>query len=173
MGLSGAKLALRFEGVRIPVNCRVDQISRDAPVALPGGFGVNQAVYFTGCSQFLDNGLNIGDRLVYGAKGSVVGPAGKGKVCLRFQDQLVSCFVKDVSADVPPDELPGSYRVNDEVKFTGQAQSFTDGAKLNNGTQGCVVGSGGERKVAVKFTGNQMIVNVSPESLTKSTSVTD
>ena len=61
------------------------QVSRDAPLPLPGGYKLGEKVFYTGASQTWDDG----DKLVHGQQGEVMGPAtaesvkGKG-VDVRF-----------------------------------------------------------------------------------------
>ena len=51
--------------------CCLTSLSRAAPPTLPGGYRVGDEVFFTGASRTCADG----DRLVYGGKGEVVGPA--------------------------------------------------------------------------------------------------
>ena len=47
-------------------------MSRDAPPPLPGGYTVDEKVFFTGANETLPSGNN---KLVHGQQGDVVGPA--------------------------------------------------------------------------------------------------
>jgi len=75
------------------------QVSRDAPLPLPGGYKLGEKVFFTGRSKtFLD-----GDKVVHGQQGEVMGPAtsvalkGKG-VCVLFPGNMgnVNCYLTSV-----------------------------------------------------------------------------
>ena len=61
-----------------------EQVSRDAPPPLPGGYPVGERLFFTGASQTFPSG----EKVVHGQQGEVTGPAtgshkGKG-VCVLF-----------------------------------------------------------------------------------------
>ena len=95
------------------------QVSRDAPLALPGGYKVGEKVFFTGASETFDDG----DKLVHGGQGEVTGPAtlethkGKGvDVLFPGNKGYISCLLTEVrrlraaSAAPPPACAPHTRR---------------------------------------------------------------
>ena len=91
-----------------------EQVSRDAPPPLPGGYPVGERLFFTGASQTFPSG----EKVVHGQQGEVTGPAtlethkGKG-VCVLFPGNKgnVECGLPTVrrlraaSAATPPPAL--------------------------------------------------------------------
>ena len=75
------------------------QVSRQPPPPLPGGYTVGEQVYYTWTSQTVENG----DRVEHGKQGEVAGPAiteshkGKG-VAVRFPGNkgAISCHLDQV-----------------------------------------------------------------------------
>ena len=74
-------------------------MSRDAPLALPGGYKVGEKVFFTGASLTFDDG----DKLVHGQQGEVAGPVATGRVkgkgvAVRFPGNkgYVNCYLNTV-----------------------------------------------------------------------------
>ena len=108
---SGAHaVAVHFEGNHESIDCALDDLSKEPPPALPGGYKLDDELYFLGASQALETG----DRLVHGAVGRVTGPAaggphaGKGLCMLyRGNDASVNCPLDDLSKDPPPPLLGG------------------------------------------------------------------
>ena len=92
-------------------------VSREPPPPLPGGYTAGEQVYFTGMSHTFEDG----DRLVHGEQGEVVGPAtleshrGKG-VEVRFPGNkgVTNCRLTSVrrrrrraaTPSSPPPQLP-------------------------------------------------------------------
>ena len=74
-------------------------MSRDPPPPLPGGYKVGEKVFFTGMSETFP----IGDKVVHGQQGEVVGPAlgentkGKG-VAVLFPGNKgnINCYLTTV-----------------------------------------------------------------------------
>ena len=73
-------------------------MSRDAPLALPGGYTVGDKVFYTGESYTWDDG----DKKVHGQQGEVVGPATgdelRTHVAVLFPDNKVNveCALTEV-----------------------------------------------------------------------------
>ena len=95
------------------------QVSRDAPLPLPGGYRVSEKVFWTGASGTASNG----DKAVHGGQGEVMGPAtdethkGKGVVVLFPGNKAnVNCLLTEVrclraaSAATPPACAPHTRR---------------------------------------------------------------
>ena len=136
-------VASRFPGNTIPVECYLDQLSRAAPpTTLLGGYRVGDEVFYTGASQT----FRSGNRLVYGGKGEVVGPATGEEVSTGVSVQFpgntdpVECSLDQLSRAAPPTTLLGGYRVGDEVFYTGAGYTFPSGNRLVYGGKGEVVG---------------------------------
>ena len=77
------------------------QVSRQPPPPLPGGYTVGEQVYYTWTSQTVENG----DRLEQGKQGEVVGPAyveshkGKGvAVLFPGNKDAIQCLLNSVRA---------------------------------------------------------------------------
>ena len=75
------------------------QMSREPPPPLPGGYVVNDKVYYTGTGGIFKDG----DRLEHGKQGEVVGPAtseelkGKGvKLLFPGNKGAINCFLTNV-----------------------------------------------------------------------------
>ena len=75
------------------------QVSRQPPPSLPGGYTVGERIYYTGTSGTVDGG----DRVEHGKQGEVVGPAtsesfrGKGvDVSFPGNKRVISCWLISV-----------------------------------------------------------------------------
>ena len=164
----GKGLKVQFPGNTGPIDCFLTQLSRAAPpTTLPGGYRVGDEVFYTG----EDYTFPSGDRLVYGGKGEVVGPAtnetvkGKGvDVMFPGNTGRVSCFLTGLSRAAPPTTLLGGYRVGDEVFFA--SHTFPDdtnrlvysgkGEVVGPATNEAVKGTG----VDAMFPGNKAITSL-------------
>ena len=155
----GKGCAIQFEGNRRHVECFLSQLSATPPPAMPGGFMVGQSLYFTGRSQWFDGG----DEVMYGAQGTVVGPATsesmEGNGCsLKFgrNQRCINCFLSTLSA-TPPPALPGGHKVGDLLYFIGPGHTFASGDSIEWGKRGTVVGPGTSKVcagLAIRFQGN-------------------
>ena len=74
-------------------------VSREPPPPLPGGYAVGEQVYYTWAGETLESG----DRVVHGEQGEVVGPAtfeslrGKGvAVLFPGNKRAVECYLSQV-----------------------------------------------------------------------------
>lgn len=171
VGGGGEQLAVKFSGIKANVNIALASLSMSQPSKeLPGGFQVDDTVYYAGCNQFLDNGFSFGDQLVYGSEAKVTGPAGDDKICLRVEGNTmdVNCLIKDIARERPPTELAGGYRVNDEVYLIGSDSELSNGDKLVKGTCGSVVGPADQDRVYVLFSGTSAMIKVKTASLSGS-----
>jgi len=114
--------------------------SREPP-HLPGGFALDEELYYNGTGKKFDNG----DRLVYGWRGRVAGQAAgdlaRTAVAMRFaHNQLtIGCFLSSLTRDPPP-PLPGGFAPDDLVYYNGSSSSFDNGDVLIFGERGTVVG---------------------------------
>jgi len=172
----GEGLQLRFGGGET-VSCYLGTLSRERPPPLPGGFALDDTVYFSGNSQ----AFTSGDRLEFGLRGTVVGPtrAAEGLTVLFDGNKGTVQVVLNQLSREPP-QLPGGYNVGDHVYFSGRSEFFDDGDKLVppsppphtqrrwghldrtpwpcqvHGQRGVVTGRvvGEDGEVAVKFPGN-------------------
>jgi len=163
---SGAHaVAVHFEGNHESIDCALDDLSKEPPPALPGGYKLDDELYFLGASQALETG----DRLVHGAVGRVTGPAaggphaGKGLCMLyRGNDASVNCPLDDLSKDPPP-PLLGGYGLGERLFFSGTSFSFASGDKLVYGGTGTVAGPAAGtyagRGLAMHFDGNRGNIN--------------
>ena len=86
------------------------QVSREPPPPLPGGWKAKDPMYYTGASQTFPSG----DKVVYGQRGEVVGPAtsenikGKG-VAVLFpgnKDAIALVLTEVRSLHAPPPARP-------------------------------------------------------------------
>ncbi|EOD23003.1 hypothetical protein EMIHUDRAFT_195509 [Emiliania huxleyi CCMP1516] len=114
--------------------------SREPP-HLPGGFALDEELYYNGTGKKFDNG----DRLVYGWRGRVAGQAAgdlaRTAVAMRFaHNQLtIGCYLRNLTRDPPP-PLPGGFAPDDLVYYNGSSYSFDNGDVLIFGERGTVVG---------------------------------
>ena len=65
-------LMVMFPGNSESIACYPTELSPDPPPPLPGGYSVGELVYYTGGTEKKKNG----DRVLYGARAEVTGPAG-------------------------------------------------------------------------------------------------
>lgn len=135
--------------------------SLEAEGELPGGWKCGEAVYFASVGHT----LRSGDRLQYGDRGIVSGPAkvrdgqdGR-RVAVRFPHNTssVACFVDVLARAPPPKVFGGSWCVGDTAVFTGAPQPAHG---LAPGMAGEVVGPApiGERGVTLLFPGQAVPV---------------
>ncbi|EOD23002.1 hypothetical protein EMIHUDRAFT_195508 [Emiliania huxleyi CCMP1516] len=136
----GEGLQLRFGGGE-SVSCYLGTLSRERPPPLPGGFALDEELYYNGTGTKFDNG----DRLVYGWRGRVAGQAAgdlaRTAVAMRFaHNQLtIGCYLRNLTRDPPP-PLPGGFAPDDLVYYNGSSYSFDNGDVLIFGERGTVVG---------------------------------
>ena len=99
-------------------------------------------MYFCGANETLSNG----DKLEYGGKGEVMGPAlleahvGKG-VNVRFPGNTgnINCFVTELSRTPPPTTLAGGFEAKEQVYFSGANWTGPTGDKVEYGATKCEV----------------------------------
>ena len=125
------------------------QVSRDAPLPLPGGYRLGEKVFFTGLlSKTWDNG----DKVVHGQQGEVVGPAptertkGKGvRVLFPGNKGSVACILNEVrrlraaSAATPAPVLHTRDAAHDAISARPPAPCVCPGAPTPTAS---VAGSG-------------------------------
>jgi hypothetical protein len=115
LGAIGRKVAVQFRGNPGPLGCLVSQLSRSPAPPLSGNLKVDDEVFYCGGDEITRNG----DRLVYGGRGTVVGPSATSleRVLLRFPGNAgtVGCLLDQLTRTWPPPLLPGDFEVGDEV----------------------------------------------------------
>ena len=114
-------VAVMFPGNNCDLDISFDELSRTAPT-LPGDYVVGLAVFFTGPSFTFPSG----DRVVYGGKGEVTGPARDAArkdthVAVMFHGNNceIVCSLDELSRTAPP-ALPGGFVVGLAVFYTGK-----------------------------------------------------
>ena len=128
-------VAVQFPGNKGRIEFNLYRLSRAAPpTTLLGGYRIGDEVFYAGVYEEWSNG----DRLVYGAKGEVVGPATSEAVKGKGVNGI-NCFLTNLSRSEPP-PLPGGYSVGDEVFWTGESKTFLRGSRLLYGGKVEVVG---------------------------------
>ncbi|EOD23157.1 hypothetical protein EMIHUDRAFT_195782 [Emiliania huxleyi CCMP1516] len=105
-------VAMRFAHNQLPRVCYLRNLTRDPPPPLPGGFAPDDLVYYNGSSSSFDNG----DVLMFGERGTVVGPAtlashkGKGLAVLFDGNKgTVQVFLNQLSREPLPSPPSGEY----------------------------------------------------------------
>jgi len=167
-------VGVMFPGNTLLVECLLTSLSRTAPpTTLLGGYRVGDEVFYTLAGKTFASG----NRLAYGGKGEVVGPATNEGLAeglaVRFPGNttVIDIYLYHLSRAAPP-PLPGGYRVGDEVFYTGAwGKTCASGNRLVYGGKGEVVGPAtGEthkdKGVGVMFPGNTGQVNCLLTSLT-------
>ena len=106
-------------------------------VPLPGGYRVGDEVFYTGGGKTWPDG----DRLVYGGKGEVVGPATGEEVstCVDVQfpgnTDAIDCYLDHLSRAAPPTTLPTTDDEEEEDDSEDEEDANTDAASdANAGT---------------------------------------
>jgi hypothetical protein len=165
-GLAGedGRLRVRFSGHKEDTILRPSEITREPP-KLPSGYKVGDRIYWCGDSEHFASG----DRLEFSLEGEVVGRCTQGStkddesVAVSFEGnkRITDVLVSSISKHCP--QIPGGYRIGDELYFSGARQTFNDGDKLEFGLMGQVVARAtveenqpreGER-LMVRFQGNK------------------
>ena len=103
----GEGLQLRFGGGE-SVSCYLGTLSRERPPPLPDGFASDDTVYFSGNSQEFTSG----DRLEFGLRGTVVGPARAVEgltVLFDGNKGTVQVFLNQLSREPLPSPPSGEY----------------------------------------------------------------
>jgi hypothetical protein len=156
------RIAVRFHGHKEHTNVRLNEISKIRP-EIPGGYKVGEKVFWIGENE----SLSSGERLEFGMQGEVMGRATQGgcidDTCVAVQfkgNQRVTDVLLDLISSSQPSIL-GNFKSGERVYFTGAAQQFADGDRLDFAHPGEVLGRvrpGGDRdneRIAVKFDGNK------------------
>lgn len=157
VGAKDAKVSVQFPGNKGVIKVNPPNLSKESPPAeLAGGFQAGEVAFYSGSGQDLDGG----DVLVYGAKGTIAGPAGENSVAWRDAEKRnkknVNLDVNKVSRTAPAEELAGGYRVGDKVYYVSCNDVLTGGDKLTYGNEGVVKGPSGDgSRVAVFWKGNR------------------
>jgi len=134
---AGKGLEVSFPDNRHNHNFFVTNLSREPPEPLPGGYSLNEKVYYLGASKTFSNG----ERIAYGQPIEVVGPArseaysGKGIEFYVPGNQINrNFFLTDVSREAPG-ELPGGYQLDAKVYYVGPTKTYSNGDVLKYGTE--------------------------------------
>jgi len=93
------KVSVRFAGHKCPKNILPSNLSSAVPPALPGGWKVEDSVYYIGSKEtFLS-----GDELIYGLKGEVMGPSNEGQIQVQFEGhkQSTDILLRNLSSAAP------------------------------------------------------------------------
>ena len=151
----GNGLVMKFDGNTANVTCCLTELSRTAPPALPGGYQVGEWLYFTGSSRT----FSIGNRLVHGAQGEVVGPSTRdthrsNSLAIKFDGNMsnIECPLTSLSRTAPP-PLPGGYHLGEKLYYTSTSKTFSSGARMVHGARGEVAGP------SSVFQGNGLTIN--------------
>ena len=164
------RVAVKFPGNKGCIDVTVPELSKEAPKPLAGGFKACEDVYFVGTPQTFSNG----DKLAYGARGTVWGPgSSEERVLVSFQGNkgCTGVTVPELSKGKP---LAGGFVASDDVYFIGMSQTLSSGtscgSKLGYGQWGKVVGpssSEPNKLVAVMFPGIKASINITVALLSK------
>jgi len=153
---SDNKVTVAFEGNAVFTSVRVTDLSRTPPPQqLPGGFSINDKVFFTGCSQDLDSE----DKLVNGGEGTVVG-ASVDRIVVAFAGNQGNIGVQLSEISKVSPVLPGGFRGGDEVYFLGSGQTLGNGDKLVYGNPAKVMGPVAADSLALRFENHRMNVTL-------------
>lgn len=164
-------VAVQFPQNMVSTGIPLSMMSRQVPPKLAGGYTVGDVVYYIDAGKtFRDD-----DRLVYGAKGTVVGPGARREthVAVEFpgNKEAVECAPVKLRKEAPPATLAGGYAVGDVVYFAAAGQTASNGDRVVYRAQGTVVGPGRgawrETDVAVKFADNTGVVTCGPAQLSR------
>ena len=133
---------------------------------IPGGFRVDEQLYYTGdFKQF-----SSGNRLLYGAKGSVQGRHDSRQSVLvqfHFNKTVVACGPGNLSRSAPV--LPGGFRAGEKLYYTGDDISLSSEERLIFGAGGTVLGRGrDDGKVRLEFPGYPNVHDFNPSHLRRS-----
>ena len=107
-------------------------LSRLISRSLPDGFLRDQTVFYTGATETFESG----DQIVYGRAGTVSGPSmdrPAKRVAVRFEGNArpIDCWISELvesAKDVPA--LPGGFKVDDPVYFSGASRDLGHEARL-------------------------------------------
>lgn len=111
-----------------------------------GGFSLGQMLWYTGAIETFESG----DKLVYGSRGEVIGPATleshvERGVKMRFSGTatMIDCYFHMLSSTEPP-SVWGSFALGKMVWYIDAIQVWPDGIKLEYGAPGRIVGPSSE-----------------------------
>jgi len=156
-GISKDTVDVLFEGHANLFNISHQEISSEDP-GIPGGLQVNDTVFLIGnprCDEDLD----------LGAAGLVIGAHSSTQVAVLFDGCEEAVYIHHEMLTRDSSVLPGGWRIDDEVFFTGRAM------KYGHGLRGRIVGpAGGHRSfthVEVQFDLDQDKVLVKIEALSR------
>jgi len=157
------RVDVQFDGCKKVQRIPEDGLSSSVPGPLPGGFEVNQDVYFTNCGCVYTNG----DKLDYGMRGKVIGPAdvdAMNQIVVQFDGNkfAVNTFVANLSCSMPQ-PLPEDLSLHQVVYYVGCEVSFPSGDTVAYGMRGTVVGPADDDaigEVSVKFDGSDATADI-------------
>lgn len=138
-------IAVMFDGHSETCDCEPTELSRTAPLPLPGGYNSGECVYFVGKRRVYEDR----SRLEYMQPGIVAGLATREDtrtyMAILFvlgdgDEEPCDCKPSELSRTAPP-PLPGGYTSGDWVCYTGRHRLRNqEGDQLENGQCGYVDG---------------------------------
>lgn len=161
------RIAVDFEGVHGSTNVSASHLSYGPP-EVPGGFAIDEEVYFTGGHEVICDGAE----LYFGIQGVVVGMCKAGadgsdvRVEVLFPGFLrPSAIVHTLLCRDSP-QLQRGFEIGNIVFYNGPADNFQDGDELCFGMRGEIVGwasfhgDDDHSRVKVLFEGSRSHIDV-------------
>ena len=123
---------------------------------------VGDKVYFTGSGYPRWQRDTDGDFLAYGTYGEVTSlediEDGLAEVYFPSIEDHIDCCVDELSFEPAP-PLPGGFAVGDMLYFTGRDQTFENGDMVEHGEAGEVMGTFGDKGLAMLFPENDLLTD--------------
>lgn len=138
----GLALSILFPENKGNVACLPQDVTREPPPPLLGGFLLAEKLFYTGPSKTLASG----ERFLHGSCGEVAGlPSnkehqGKGlEMLFPGHRRPVNCYLTSLTRDVPS-ILPGGFRVGEMLYYIGASETLPNGDYVQHGGLGEVIG---------------------------------
>ena len=123
---------------------------------------VGDKVYFTGSGYPRWQRDTDGDFLAYGTYGEVTSlediEDGLAEVYFPSIEDHIDCCVDELSFEPAP-PLPGGFAVGDLLHFIGRDQTFENGDMVEHGEAGEVMGTFGDKGLAMLFPENDLLTD--------------
>jgi len=162
------RIAMMFPGNKGNIGCRLEELSREPPPPLPGGFKLGEMLYYIGNSETFYSG----DSVVHGQQGEVMGPALEDPVRIAMMvpgnKWYIACRLEELSREPPP-PLPGGFKLGEMLYYIGNSETFYSGDSVVHGQQGEVIGPALEDpvRIAIMVPGNKGNIRCRLEELSR------